>query len=140
MRVCSLQKTPQKPRTAPATFSSAVRMGTASPTGGNVTERMTAGTGLMRRIVEVRAQGSRSALLVCRLAVSREPGSVCTVLAFCEGGTMLSVSGHHPLHLLSVLYVAYRGQRSTSGFTFRCFPPWFLRLSLTGGPGAHQLS
>lgn len=113
MHVCSLQKTPRKPRTAPATFSFAVRMGTASPTGGNVTERMTAGTGLMRRIVEVRAQGSRSA--------SREPGSVCTVLAFCEGGTMLSFSGHHLLYLLSVLYVVYRGQRSAFGFTSGAF-------------------
>lgn len=46
-------KIPRNSQTVPGTSSSSVRMATASPIGGSVTGRMTAGTGLMRGIVEI---------------------------------------------------------------------------------------
>lgn len=87
----SPQKTPQKPQTAPATSSFGVRMVTASPTDGNATGRTTVGTGLMRRIVEVRGprvlgqphnQGTpESVHQLCRVCLAY---SVFSGAYFCE--------------------------------------------------------
>lgn len=127
--VWSLQKTPQKPQTAPDTFSSTVRMAAASPTGGNVTERMTVGTGPMRRIVEVRALGTGSArsptspgqtdssAWLQTPTLSRVPGSILTVWLF----EMPSSSVMSPLcffHILHVCTGACGGQGSASAVGF----------------------
>lgn len=123
-------------------------MATASPTGGNVTERMTVGTGLMRRIVEVRTPGTGvspcptqpgqqdSPAWLQTPTLSRVPGLILTLWLF----VMLSSSVMSFLFLvLHVCTGACGGHGSTSTVGFQSLFTLVYETVFYWGPGAHRL-